>query len=161
LIVALDDLTAQRESWRKAGRTVVFTNGCFDVLHVGHVRSLRQARELGDVLVVGLNDDASVRSLKGPDRPVFPVEERAEMLSALEAVDAVVVFSDLVPTAVVAALQPDIYCKGDDYRSAPLPEADIVRAYGGRIEFLTFVPNRSSSQVLERVDAPGDDAGVA
>jgi rfaE bifunctional protein nucleotidyltransferase chain/domain len=152
LILTLDELDPWREQWRQQGQSVVWTNGCFDVLHVGHVRSLQQAKSLGSILVVGLNDDASVRELKGPNRPIFPAAERAEMLDALRAVDVVVLFSDRVPLAAVARVQPDVYCKGDDYRDADLPEAEVVHGYGGRVEFLTFVPQRSTSEVLTRID---------
>lgn len=153
-VVALDALVALRERWRAEGRTVVWTNGVFDVLHAGHLASLRGARALGDVLVVGVNADETVRIAKGPSRPVFPAAERAEMLAALEMVDHVLIFSEPTPVEVLARVRPDVHCKGADYappNGAPIPEADLVRSYGGRIEFLPLVPNRSTTSAVERL----------
>jgi D-beta-D-heptose 7-phosphate kinase/D-beta-D-heptose 1-phosphate adenosyltransferase len=150
VIIDADRLVERRTEWRREGRTVVWTNGCFDLLHVGHVRSLQAAKALGDVLVVGLNDDASVQQLKGEGRPLVPVDERAELLDALRAVDAVVVFHALVPTELVGQIQPDIFCKGEDYRDKDIPEAAIVTAYGGRVEFVPFVRDRSTTRLAER-----------
>lgn len=150
-VQSLDALLALRAQWRTEKRTVVWTNGVFDILHAGHLASLRAARRHGDVLVVGVNADATVRASKGPGRPVFPAEERAEMLAALEIVDHVVIFEEPTPTEVLAKLQPDVHCKGADYappNGAPMPEAEVVRAYGGRIEFLPLVPNRSTTSAI-------------
>jgi phosphoheptose isomerase len=155
-------LVTLRQRWREEGRTVVWTNGNFDVIHAGHVSSLEAARKLGDVLVVGVNADASVRKAKGPGRPVFPVHERVAMLAALEVVDHVLVFEEPTPSEVLAALQPDVHCKGADYappNGAPIPEAEIVRAYGGRIEFLPLVKDRSSTSTIARLR--GDGGGGA
>jgi rfaE bifunctional protein nucleotidyltransferase chain/domain len=138
-IMTWDALVAWRERLRVEQRVVVWTNGCFDLLHVGHVRSLQAARGLGDALVVGLNDDASVRRLKGPGRPLVPAVYRAEVLAALASVDAVVVFAEDDPAAALARLRPDVHCKGADYRGKPIPEADVVWEYGGRVEFLPMV----------------------
>jgi len=118
---------------RSEGRRVVLANGCFDLLHVGHVRYLRAARSLGDVLVVALNDDAAVRRLKGPGRPLVPAAERAEMVGALAGVDAVVVFDDDRADRVIAALRPDVHAKGTDYSEENVPERDCVVAAGGRV----------------------------
>lgn len=148
------DLLAQRERWRGDGRTVVWTNGVFDLVHVGHVRSLEAAKSLGDVLVVGVNGDESVRQLKGPDRPLVTAGERAEVVAALESVDRVVVFDETTPERALADLRPDIHAKGADYAppdGKPLPERDLVESYGGRIEFLPFVPARSTSSLVERL----------
>jgi rfaE bifunctional protein nucleotidyltransferase chain/domain len=153
-VTDLETLLAHREAWRAAGRTVVWTNGVFDLLHVGHVRNLQAAARLGDVLVVGLNSDASVRRLKGPERPFVPAEERAETLAALGAVDAVVVFDEDTPEAALARLRPDVHVKGDDYRpphGKPIPEAALVEAYGGRIAFLPMVPGRSTSALADGI----------
>ena len=150
----LPTLLAMRERWRDDKQTVVWTNGNFDLLHVGHLASLRGARALGDVLVVGVNTDASVTRAKGPNRPIFPVDERVEMLAGLEVVDHVLVFDEPTPEAVLAQLRPDIHCKGADYappNGAPIPEASIVLAYGGRIEFLPLVAERSSTKTLARL----------
>jgi rfaE bifunctional protein nucleotidyltransferase chain/domain len=142
-----------RERMRRERKIVVWTNGCFDLLHVGHVRSLQAARALGDALVVGVNDDGSVRRLKGPSRPIVPEAERAEMLAALACVDAVVLFGEDTPAAALARLRPDIHCKGADYtppEGKPVPEAAVVAAYGGRVEFLPLVAGRSTSELARR-----------
>lgn len=144
---------------REAGGRVVFTNGCFDLLHPGHVFYLRVARSLGDALVVGLNSDASVRRLKGPSRPVVPEKDRATMLVALESVDAVILFGEDTPVRLLRELKPAVYVKGGDYAAVPgdpgkpLPEAAIVRAYGGAVHVLPFTPDRSTSGIVERIVA--------
>jgi rfaE bifunctional protein nucleotidyltransferase chain/domain len=147
-------LLAERESWRRNGRIVVWTNGCFDLLHVGHVRSLQAAHVLGDVLVVGLNSDDSVRKLKGNGRPILPADERAELLAALTCVDRIVVFDELTPEAALARLQPDIHCKGADYappNGKPISESEVVRSYGGRVEFLPLLPANSTSDIVRKI----------
>ena len=151
----LDTLLARRARWRAEGRKVVWTNGCFDLLHVGHVRGLQEARGLGDVLVVGVNSDASVHRLKGAGRPIVPEAERAELLAALACVDHVLVFGEDTPTEVLGRLQPDIHCKGADYAppsTRPIPEAEVVRSYGGQIAFLTFTPGVSTTDLVRRVE---------
>jgi D-beta-D-heptose 7-phosphate kinase/D-beta-D-heptose 1-phosphate adenosyltransferase len=142
-----------REHWGSCGETVVLTNGCFDLLHVGHVRYLGEARSLGDRLIVALNDDVSARGLKGPGRPVTPLVERAELLCALRAVDAVVAFPEPTAEAVVRTLAPDVYVKGGDYdaRSRRPPEADVAEAVGARVEFLPFTSGQSTSRLIERI----------
>lgn len=155
-VVGIDELLAEREAWRKEGKTVVWTNGCFDLVHVGHIQSLEAARHLGDVLVVGLNDDRAVRHLKGDERPVVPAPERAVLVAALEAVTRVVVFPDVTPERVLRRLQPDVHCKGADYAppdGAPIPELETVQAYGGRVEFLPVVEAVSTSSLIDRVRA--------
>ena len=150
-LVSLEELLALRERWREAGATVVWTNGCFDLLHVGHVSGLQAARTLGDVLVVGVNGDDAVRELKGSGRPLVPVAERAALLAALEAVDFVVEFDELTPVDVLSQLRPDVHCKGADYASdAEMPEADVVRDYGGRVELVPLVPSRSTTELVRR-----------
>lgn len=152
--VSLDELLAMRERWRAQGRSVVWTNGCFDVLHAGHVHSLRAASHLGDVLVVGVNDDAYVRRVKGEGRPIHAIEQRVDVLSALEFVDHVLVFSEDTPTAVLSRLQPDVHCKGADYagpNAPPIPEAEVVRAYGGRVEFIPLVAGLSTTSIAKRL----------
>ncbi len=154
--VSRDVLLERREAWRAAGQTVVWTNGVFDLLHVGHVRNLQAAARLGDVLVVGLNSDASVRRLKGSERPFLPAAERAELLAALRGVAAVVVFDEDTPEAALARLRPDVHVKGADYRpphGKPIPEAATVEAYGGRIAFLPLVPGRSTSALADSIRA--------
>jgi rfaE bifunctional protein nucleotidyltransferase chain/domain len=157
-IVAGDEapLLAERARWRAEGRVVVCTNGCFDLLHVGHVRSLRAARALGDVLLVGLNADASVHRLEGPGRPLMPVGERAETLAELACVDRVVVFEEDTPEAALARFQPDIHCKGTDYappHDKPIPEAALVEGYGGRIVYLPLSPGLSTTELFRRLRA--------
>jgi rfaE bifunctional protein nucleotidyltransferase chain/domain len=147
-----------RDRCREAGKTVVWTNGCFDLMHVGHVRSLQAARALGDVLVVGLNSDESVRRLKGRGRPILPAVERAELLAALACVDYVTVFDDETPERVLAWLRPAIHTKGADYAppgGKPVPEAAVVAAYGGQIRFLEFVPARSTSALIRQISELG------
>ncbi|NUT52898.1 MAG: D-glycero-beta-D-manno-heptose 1-phosphate adenylyltransferase, partial [Saccharothrix sp.] len=135
---------------RARGGTVVATGGCFDLLHAGHVRTLRAARSLGDCLVVCLNSDASVRRLKGPDRPVTRQQDRVEVLRALGCVDDVVVFEDDTPERVLAALRPDVWVKGGDYTAASLPEADLVRGWGGRTVVVPYHRGRSTTEMLSR-----------
>jgi phosphoheptose isomerase len=147
----LPELVAWREERRARKQTVVWTNGVFDVLHVGHLRSLREAKKFGDVLVVGVNTDASVRANKGPGRPIYTCEERVELLAALDVVDAILVFDDPTPEAVLAQLKPDVHVKGADYANKPIPERAIVEAYGGRVELIPLVPGRSSSDTLARL----------
>jgi rfaE bifunctional protein nucleotidyltransferase chain/domain len=131
--------------------TTVFTNGCFDLLHVGHVRYLQAARQLGDRLVVGLNSDASVRQLKGPTRPLVPEDERAEVLAALACVDFVTIFSERTADNLLTLLRPQIYAKGGDYTPENLPEAATVEAYGGKISIVSFVPGRSTTDLVDRI----------
>lgn len=151
---SLAELVELREGWRQRGRTVVWTNGVFDLLHVGHLHSLREARRHGDILVVGINSDASVKANKGPNRPIFPAAERVELLAALDLVDAITVFDDETPVRILEALKPDVHVKGADYappNGKPIPEAEIVEGYGGRIEFVRLVPGRSSTSTLDKL----------
>jgi rfaE bifunctional protein nucleotidyltransferase chain/domain len=147
-------LLESRNCAREEGKTVVWTNGCFDLIHIGHVRSLQAARSMGDLLVVGVNSDASVRRLKGAERPIVPAAERAAVLAALECVDHVIVFDESTPCDALARLKPDIHCKGADYApptGKSIPEAPIVEGYGGRIEFLPLVPLLSTTELLHRI----------
>lgn len=149
-----DELLRARQTWREEKRTVVWTNGCFDLLHVGHVRNLRAARALGDVLVVGVNSDQSVRALKGSDRPIQAEADRAEILSAFGCVDWVVIFDDPTPEAAIARLRPDVCCKGEDYAPGcgkSVPEAELMTALGGRMFYLPLVGGRSTSAILRRM----------
>jgi phosphoheptose isomerase len=150
----LEPLIAWRLAQRARKKTVVWTNGVFDVLHVGHLASLRGAKQFGDVLIVGVNGDASVRANKGPGRPIYRCDERVALLAALELVDAILVFDDPTPERVLAQLRPDVHAKGADYappHGKPIPERAIVEGYGGRIEFLPMVPGRSSTETLARL----------
>ena len=132
---------------------MVWTNGCFDLLHVGHIRSFRDAKALGDILVVGINSDATVRSLKGDARPVVNQEDRAELIAALEMVDYVTIFDEPTPVAAITRLRPDIHCKGAEYADGarPFPERETVLSYGGRIRFLPFHPGRSTTDLVDRI----------
>ncbi|MEV7329525.1 D-glycero-beta-D-manno-heptose 1-phosphate adenylyltransferase [Micromonospora sp. NPDC093244] len=156
-LVGTDELEALVAEHREAGRSVVFTNGCFDVLHRGHVRYLEQARALGDLLIVAVNSDGSVRRLKGPDRPVNPVEDRGALLAALSCVDHVVVFEEDSPAALIEAVRPDVYVKGGDYPPELVPEAPLVRRLGGQVRTLGYVPDRSTSAIIERIRAHSHD----
>ena len=147
----LHELQALREKYRRIGKAVVFTNGCFDILHAGHVRYLTEARAQGDVLIVGLNSDASVRALKGDARPVNPAPDRAEVVAALRSVDHVVVFDEATAEELVRQLRPDVYVKGGDYSLETLPEAAIVASYGGRTALVPLVPGRSTTRVIQRL----------
>ncbi|RAO29751.1 D-glycero-beta-D-manno-heptose-7-phosphate kinas e [Micromonospora saelicesensis] len=156
-LVSGDELDAIVAEYREAGRSVVFTNGCFDVLHRGHVRYLEQARALGDLLIVAVNSDGSVRRLKGPDRPVNPVEDRGALLAALACVDHVVVFEEDSPAALIEAVRPDVYVKGGDYPPELVPEAPLVRRLGGQVRTLGYVPDRSTSAIIERIRSHSQD----
>lgn len=136
---------------RALGHRVVFTNGCFDLLHRGHTRLLQQARELGDLLIVGLNSDASVRRVKGPSRPVLPEEERAEVLSALASVDYVVFFDDPDPGSTIAALQPDVLAKGADWAKDQIVGRETVEGRGGRVVTIPLVEGSSTSGIIDRI----------
>lgn len=150
-IIDRSDIAAIAKHLKAAGNTIVFTNGCFDILHAGHVRYLAGARALGDCLIVGLNSDQSVRALKGPTRPVNPQDDRAEVLAALTAVDYVVIFEETTAENLVSEIQPNIYAKGGDYTIESLPESRIVTAYGGRIVLVPEVPGRSSSNIIKKI----------
>ncbi len=150
------ELAPRREQLRAEGRTVVLTNGCFDLLHVGHTRYLAQAKALGNVLVVGLNSDESVRKIKGPGRPVTPETERAEILAALEAVDFVTIFREDTAATLVDVLHPDVYAKGGDYSADPKsplfpPEGHLVRRQGGVVRIIDYVPGHSTADILSRL----------
>ena len=144
-------LLEERRAWKAAGRAVVFTNGCFDLLHPGHVALLEKARAEGDVLVVGLNSDASVARLKGAGRPVVPAGERAEVLCALEAVSRVVVYDEDTPQAVIAALLPDVLVKGADWAKDAIVGRAEVEGAGGRVVRVEVVPDRSTTKIVERI----------
>ena len=136
---------------KRNGKRVVFTNGCFDLLHPGHIRSLETARALGDVLIVGINSDESVRTLKGPSRPVIPAEERAEILASLECVDAVLIFDELTPQRVIAALLPDILVKGGDWPGNQIVGREEVEAAGGKVVLVDVVPGYSTTEILKKI----------
>jgi len=144
---------------KRNGRRVVFTNGCFDLLHPGHIQSLEQARALGDALIVGINGDASVRELKGPGRPILPELERAEILAALECVDAVVIFQELTPRKTIAALLPDVLVKGGDWAGDQIIGREEVEAAGGRVVSVPVVAGYSTTAILAKMRAAGPPSG--
>jgi rfaE bifunctional protein nucleotidyltransferase chain/domain len=156
-LVSLDECREIVKHRAALGETLVFTNGVFDLLHLGHVRYLQEARSLGDALIVGLNGDGSARLLKGPGRPLTPELERAEILCALECVDYVVIFDEPTAEHVLEALQPDLYVKGGDYRQAcsstqdMLPEARVVEGYGGQVRILPFAEDHSTAGIIRRI----------
>ena len=150
-IFSRTSLLAQAEQWRAAGEQLVLTNGCFDLLHVGHIRYLHGAKQLGGKVIVALNSDASVQRIKGKNRPFMPHGERAEILAALADVDAVVIFEEPDVRALIRELKPDIQAKGTDYTRDNVPERDEVLAYGGRVEIVGDPKDHSSSELLSRV----------
>jgi rfaE bifunctional protein nucleotidyltransferase chain/domain len=149
-ILSREQLRERVAFWRLTGERIVLTNGCFDVLHVGHVRYLRAAKALGGKLIVGLNSDDSVRALKGPGRPHVPAEERAEVLAALEPVDAVVVFPEADVRALIREIRPDIHAKGTDYTADSVPEREVVIACGGRVEIVGDPKDHSATKLIRR-----------
>ena len=155
-ILTRDELLIERKRLRSAGKKLVFTNGVFDILHVGHVRYLQQARELGDALVVAVNSDASVRQLKGDARPLMNQSDRAEILAGLEAVDYVTIFDDISPRSLIAELLPDVLVKGGDYSLDQIHGREEVEAAGGAVISLPFVDGVSTSKLIERVRAADD-----
>jgi rfaE bifunctional protein nucleotidyltransferase chain/domain len=150
-IVTREELKELVEADRAAGRTVALANGCFDLLHVGHVRYLEAAAAEADRLVVGINDDGSVTRLKGEGRPVMPAADRAELIAGLRAVDYVVVFSEPTVTELLGELRPDVHCKGTDYTEDTVPERDVVRAYGGRVAIVGDPKDHSTRDLLARI----------
>jgi D-beta-D-heptose 7-phosphate kinase/D-beta-D-heptose 1-phosphate adenosyltransferase len=144
-------LGGRLETHRAAGRRIVMTNGCFDILHRGHITFLNAAKSLGDVLVVGLNSDAGVRRLKGAGRPINDLEDRAHVLAALSAVDHIVPFDETTPVELVRVVRPDVFVKGGDYTLERMPEAGVVQALGGVVRILPYVSDRSTSSIIERV----------
>lgn len=153
-VLTVPELKGRIAALKAQGKTVAFANGHFDLLHVGHLRYLQAARAEGDALVVGINDDASVASLKGPGRPVVPAAERAELLAALEPVDFVVVFAGDSPAPLLAELQPDVHCKGTDYGTPErVPEYGVVRAYGGRTALVGDPKDHATSDLISRIKA--------
>ncbi len=150
-LVSLRKLTGELKKLRKKGKKVVFTNGCFDIVHAGHVRYLKKAKALGDILVVGLNSDSSVRSIKGDKRPIVPEKERAEVMGALWFVDYVVIFNDPTPLKLISAIRPDVLAKGSDWAAKDIAGGDIVKVHGGKIARITLVKGRSTTNIIKRI----------
>lgn len=156
-IMEFDQLKKEIDAHKQAGELIVFTNGCFDILHVGHIRYLKKAASLGDKLVLAVNSDSSVKELKGKNRPFVPENERLEMLAALEMVDYLVLFSETDCKAVIDQLKPQIYVKGGDYRIEDLPEAEVVYSYGGKIVLITEIKGRSTSNLINKIRRSKDE----
>ncbi len=150
-VFGLEELVRIRRRLRRQGKKVVFTNGCFDLLHAGHIRLFHEAARMGDVLIVALNSDASVRRLKGPTRPIFPLRERFEILSAIEDIDYLVSFPESIPRKIVAALVPDVLVKGGDWGPDEIVGRAEVEAAGGRVARVRFVEGHSSSSIIRRI----------
>ena len=152
-VVNADQLVEAAAAARESGQRVVTTNGCFDILHVGHVRILNQARAEGDVLFLGLNGDASVRRLKGADRPINHESDRAEILANLKSIDYVYIFSEDTPVEFLKLVKPDIHIKGADYTTGGLAETPVVESFGGIVKLLPLVPNKSTTSLVEKIHA--------
>ena len=150
-IIKQDELDSLLKKLKDENKTIVTTNGCFDILHVGHVRYLQKTKTFADKLIVALNSDKSVRSIKGPDRPINNENDRAEILCALECVDYVVLFDEDSPMNLLARLKPDVHTKGADYTVETLPEAKVIMDAGGRIEFISFVEGKSTTSIIEKI----------
>lgn len=150
-VVSLDDLLKKVADHRKNGEKIVFTNGCFDILHVGHVRYLAAARNEGDILVVGLNSDRSTRKIKGEQRPIVQQDQRAEILASLCCVDYITIFDEQNPLALIRSIKPDILVKGDDWPEKEIVGGDIVKADGGEVVRVPVVPNISTTSILKRI----------
>lgn len=150
-VMTRDALASWVDQQRRDGRSIALANGVFDLLHVGHVRYLEGARQEGDVLVVAVNDDATVRALKGPDRPVLPAADRAELVAALRCADAVVIFPEPTVTPLLELLRPDVHCKGTDYTVESVPERETVRAYGGRTAIVGDPKDHSTRDLLRAI----------
>jgi len=145
------DLLAVVEAAKRKGSRIVLANGCFDVLHVGHIRYLEAAKALGDLLIVGVNSDEQTRRLKGDGRPLVPQDQRAQIVSALEAVDFVTIFEEPTVTELLLAIKPDVHAKGTDYTEDMVPERDVVRSFGGRVAIVGDPKNHSSSEIIDKV----------
>ena len=144
-------LAGRLDFYRQQGRKVVFTNGCFDILHRGHITYLNRAKALGDVLIVGVNSDAGIQRLKGPDRPINTLEDRVQVLAALSCIDHLIGFEEDTPCNLIRALRPNVFVKGGDYTRERLPEAPLVEELGGVVHILPFVQDRSTTRIIERI----------
>jgi D-beta-D-heptose 7-phosphate kinase/D-beta-D-heptose 1-phosphate adenosyltransferase len=150
-IVTWEELNKVMELQRKEGKTIVFTNGCFDILHVGHVQYLQEARKMGDLLILGLNSDASVRAIKGEKRPRVPQAERAEVLAALTTVDYVTLFDETTPLRLIEFLRPDCLVKGGDWKEASVVGRDLVHSWGGRVVIIPLTEGASTTNIVEKI----------
>lgn len=150
-IVAFSKAKALASRLRAEGKEIVFTNGCFDILHAGHVKYLKKARSLGDALILGLNSDSSVRKIKGPSRPIVSQKDRAVVVGSLSSVDYVVIFGDATPLKLIKAVRPDFLVKGADWEAGKIAGADFVKSYGGRVVVIPLVKGRSTTRLIRRI----------
>ena len=150
-LIKEDEIGQKASELKRLHKTIVFTNGCFDILHAGHVRYLKESKKLGDILIVGLNSDSSIKKIKGPMRPINDESDRAEVLGGLESVDFIVIFNEDTPAKLLDVIKPDIYTKGADYTIQTLPEADTVIKNGGRVEFIKLVEGRSTTKIIDKI----------
>ena len=150
-IYSLEELGNKVNAWKQAGEEVVFTNGCFDIIHRGHIEVLAQTADLGDRLIIGLNSDTSIQKLKGKNRPIIEEQSRAILLASLEFVDAVVIFSEDTPLKLISALLPDVLAKGGDYEIETIVGHEIVQQNGGKVKFVPFVDGFSSTTIIEKI----------
>jgi len=155
-LIKRENLQELLKELRKAGKVIVTTNGCFDILHVGHVRYLETTKKFGDVLIVALNSDKSVKSIKGEGRPINNEQDRAEILCALKSVDYVVLFDEDSPAKLLAEIKPDVHTKGADYTMETLPEAKIITENGGRVEFISFVEGKSTTSTIAKINSQSE-----
>jgi rfaE bifunctional protein nucleotidyltransferase chain/domain len=161
-ITPRNELKATVDRLKREGKKVVFTNGCFDILHAGHTRYLREAKKLGDALILALNSDSSVRSIKGPMRPIVPEAERAEVVASLDSVDYVTVFDEMTPLELIEFLQPDVIVKGGDWAEKDIVGAETVRKWGGRVAIMPEIEGASTTNIIDKVlqvYRSGDEAG--
>jgi len=146
-----EELAEALDALRKKNKKIIFTNGCFDILHLGHIRYLQQAKSLGDILIVGINSDSSIRKLKGENRPIVPEDERSEIIAALECVDYVIIFSESTPKRIIKMIKPDIHVKGGDWKIEQILEANLVQSYGGKVVIVDEVEGYSTSEIIRRI----------
>ena len=150
-ILSRHDLQTEIDALHRQGKKIVFTNGCFDILHVGHVRYLREAKKKGDVLILALNSDRSVQAIKGDKRPIVPEEERADVMAALEAVDYVTIFEELTPLALIETLKPDVLIKGGDWEEEKIVGRDAVLSWGGQVAVIPEIKGASTTNIVEKI----------
>lgn len=151
-VISRNEIKNLTEKLKKDGKSVVFTNGCFDILHIGHVRYLKESAKLGDIMIIGLNSDLSVKRLKGESRPINNESDRAELLSELSFIDYVIVFEEDSPVNLLEEIKPNIYTKGADYTLETLPEASTILKNGGRVEFIDLVAGKSTTNVIKKIE---------
>jgi glycerol-3-phosphate cytidylyltransferase len=151
-IISAEEIENLIANLRKPGKKIVFTNGCFDILHVGHIRYLKEAKSFGDILIVGLNSDSSVKKLKGPSRPINGENDRAEVLASLESVDYITIFNDDTPSETIEKVKPDIHAKGGDYLPEDLPERNVVEKYGGKVKIIKFHDGFSTTGIINKMN---------